>query len=477
MSDTAATAEETPPSPRPMPEGTPPGGPKVWRVGTLTYTASGIAVLFFWLLWGDFAFALKERSVPQTLQLLLQRFQAEDLVIGMLIGSLPQAISMLFSPIISYWSDRHRGRWGRRIPFLFIPTPVAFVSMVGLAYSPVIGRWLHHVLGIGTLSENVTIIACFGLFWTMFEFSSITCVAVLSALINDVVPRELLGRFFGLFRVFSLAAGMAFNFTLMDKIEEGPYVGVFLGIGFLYLISFSAMCLRVKEGSYPPPPPVPEGSRGPVHHRFIAAVREYMRECFSHSYYRWYFLSFACAAMAFQPIVLFYALYAKSLGMESGTLGKFFALQLFLSLLQAYPLGWLADKFHPIRVTIVSLFAYALVTLLTFFIVRGPISVGVMQVFCGTIAGCWMTATAPLGPMLLPKAKFATFNSAVSVCTALGLMVISPICGRLLDLTNHNYRYIYLWAFLFTCMSIGASLIVYRRFQQFGGTRSYVAPE
>ena len=53
---------------------------QVWRVGTLTYTGAGIAVLFFWLLWGDFAFALKERSVPQTLQLLLKQFKASDFV-------------------------------------------------------------------------------------------------------------------------------------------------------------------------------------------------------------------------------------------------------------------------------------------------------------------------------------------------------------------------------------------------------------
>ena len=454
-----------------------PPAPKLWHVGSLTYTAGGLAVLFFWLLWGDFAFSLKERSVPQTLQLLLQKFEARDIVVGFLIGSLPQAISIFLSPVISYWSDRHRGRWGRRIPFLFIPTPVAVVSMVGLAYSPVIGRWIHHAPAAGLLGENAWIIICFGFFWTLFEFSSITCVSVLSGLINDVVPRELLGRFFGLFRVFSLGAGMAFNYSLMKDIEKGPYVGVFLGIGLLYLVSFSAMCFRVKEGTYPPPPPRAEGVTAPLWRRFLAATRTYVRECFSHSYYRWFFVSIALTNMAFQPINLFYVLYARSIGMDTGTMGKFFTLQLFLSLLQAYPLGWLADRFHPIRVTMAALVLYVIVTLTTFLFVRGVNPLGYAQVICGTIAGCWMTATSPLGPMLLPRAKFATFASAMGVVTSIGLMVVSLLCGRLLDVMNHDYRYIYLWASIFTALSLLATIVVYRKFQALGGTRSYVAPE
>ena len=52
----------------------PPLSGKRWHVGTLTYTAGGLFALFFWLLWGDFALSLKERSVPTTLQVLLKQF-------------------------------------------------------------------------------------------------------------------------------------------------------------------------------------------------------------------------------------------------------------------------------------------------------------------------------------------------------------------------------------------------------------------
>ena len=32
---------------------------KIWHAGTLTYTTAGVVLLFFWLLWGDFAWSMK----------------------------------------------------------------------------------------------------------------------------------------------------------------------------------------------------------------------------------------------------------------------------------------------------------------------------------------------------------------------------------------------------------------------------------
>src|SRR5580765_6898830 len=75
---------------------------KTWRVGTLTYTTAGLVALFAWLLWGDFAWSLKDRAVPPVVQLLLKKFNATDLILGVLTGSLPAAIGLFLGPIISY---------------------------------------------------------------------------------------------------------------------------------------------------------------------------------------------------------------------------------------------------------------------------------------------------------------------------------------------------------------------------------------
>src|SRR5437764_1392803 len=126
---------------------------KSWQVGTLTYTFGALCLLFFWLLWGDFAFSLKERAVPPTLQVLLRTYGASALVFALITGSVHHIVAILVGPIISYNSDRHRGRFGRRIPFLLIPTPIAVGSMIGLAFSPPLGHAMAQMLQ-GRLSES-----------------------------------------------------------------------------------------------------------------------------------------------------------------------------------------------------------------------------------------------------------------------------------------------------------------------------------
>ena len=172
-----------------------------------------------------------------------------------------------------------------------------------------------------------------------------------------------------------------------------------------------------------------------------SAISTYFRECFSQPYYLWFFFSFALTNLAFLPINLFYIYYCKSMNMGMGLLGKYGTAQLFLSLLQAYPLGWLCDKFHPIRVTIFALVAYA-TAIWRFFVIHDIPTLGIAQVICGTLAGMWGTATAPLGPMLLPKVKFATYASAMGIVSSILILIVSPLCGKVLDLLNHDYRYI-----------------------------------
>ena len=62
---------------------------------------------------------------------------------ALLLSSLPAGMSAILSPIISYRSDRRRGRWGRRIPYILLATPMAALFMVGLAYSQSIGGFVH----------------------------------------------------------------------------------------------------------------------------------------------------------------------------------------------------------------------------------------------------------------------------------------------------------------------------------------------
>jgi MFS family permease len=445
---------------------------KLWRAGTLTYTAGALAVLFCWMLWGDFAWQLKERAAPPVVQLMLRKFAASDFLTGLFLLSLPAAIGVVLGPIISYRSDRHRGRWGRRIPYLLVTSPIATAAMIGLAFSPSIGAWLHGHMGWAPESLNLTIIVVLGLSWTVFEFATVAANAVFGGLINDVVPHELIGRFFGMFRVVSLGSGMFFNYYLIGHAKE-HFLPILAGIGILYGGGVVLMCLMVKEGDYPAPEPAgPRGMEG-----FLTAAKTYGRDCFSHPYYLWVFASMALAQLAFVPVNLFSVYAAESFGLSMTTYGKYIVVTYACSLALAYPLGWMADRFHAIRLGLAALAGYSLLMAVGFFGISGPASFGVVFLAHGVLSGCYFTGAAALGQMLFPKMKFAQFAAVVGSVLGVCNVASGMLLGKLLDWLGHDYRYTFGLGCLVGLLALAVSLVVYRRFMALGGPRGYVAPE
>jgi hypothetical protein len=74
------------------------------------------------------------------------------------------------------------------------------------------------------------------------------------ALINDTVPRPVLGRFFGAFRIVSLATGAGF-FALFFRNElVAVFQPLLLTITAVYLACMLLVCWRVREPAYAPPP-------------------------------------------------------------------------------------------------------------------------------------------------------------------------------------------------------------------------------
>ena len=453
---------------------------RFWTAGTLTYTRGRLVSLFFWLLSGDFFWQFRERAIGPAIPLLLRKFGANDLVASTLIGFIPPGLTVLLSPVISFRSDRLRTRWGRRIPFLLLSTPPAFLAMVGLALSPFIGGRIHHALGSASPGSAVCVVGTFAVFWVVFDVAVIVTGAVHGALVNDVVPREVIGTFFGLFRMASLGAGMLFFYFLLGKVET-HYVAIFLSIGTAYAVCFTVMCLKVKEGTYPPPEPPAEG--GPFR-RLIAAIASYCYDCFSRPYYLWFFLSYFLTFVGFAPVNLFSVYFAQSVGMSMTTYGKYSTIQLALSLVQAPLLGLIADKVHPLRLTLFALAMYSALTGAAYLLVHDWWTFALSHVICGTVSGIWLTGSAPLAPALLPKLKFATFASVLVIADAAAKMVTSLIVGAIMEHLNHgkppemrDYHLMYLWASVFVGLSFVVMLVVHRYFMKYGGPRGYVAPE
>ncbi|MDB6128211.1 MAG: transporter [Verrucomicrobia bacterium] len=444
----------------------PPG--KIWRVGTLVYGTAGLVSLFGWLLLGDFAWSTKERSAAWVVQLLLRKYQASDMLAGLLIGTLPQALVLVLTPIVSFRSDRHRGPRGRRIPFLLVPTVVAAGSMLGLAASPLVGEWLHRHLGSASPGLNPSILIVFGICWTLFEVATVTANSVFFGLINDVVPAEVLGRFYGLFRAVGLVVAMGFNFWLLGKAETHA-TWIFVGIGLLYGGGFTTMCFKVKEGEYPPPPAVPR--------RAGAGVRAYFRESFSVPYFRWIYATITLSWMAIMTINLFNLYFAQSVGMSLDIYGRYLAATFLISFVVSYGIGMLADSLHPLRLGLIAMALLAVVTLAGAFLIRDARSFGIALIAYGVTSGAWQTATASLAMRLFPAARFAQIESARALVTSLGLMLVGPAMGRFLDVTGHDYRAVYAVGGTLAVLAVATGLVVLRRFRQLGGPRHYRPPE
>ena len=444
---------------------------KLWSVGTLTYTSAGIAALFFWLLWGDFAWSMKDRAVGSVATLMVKSFGVSDFTYGLLILSFPNFTNAILGPLVSFRSDRHRGRFGRRIPFLAFTVPFIVAGMIGLAFTPWLGRELHGLIGADAISPNMACLLVFGFFWIMFDFGNTLASSIFTALVNDVVPVAFLGRFFGLFRAISLAAGVLFNFFFLGH-AEAYSMWIFLGLAALYGTGFTMLLCKVKEGEYPPAEPAPRGAGS-----IPAIFRTYLKECFALPYYRWALLAVPVANMANVPFNAYTIFYAKSLNIGMDELGRYFAYTYIISFGLSYFLGMLADRFHPIRMGIASTAVYGVLAFCGTFLISGHLSFAIVFILHGVISGCFSTLTASFGPRLFPRKYFAQFNSAMWILQSFIWMILTPVTGRILDLIDHRYNYTLFIGGICSIFGVAILCVVYRGFLKLGGDRNYQAPD
>lgn len=492
---------------------------KIYTVGTLIYTGSALVILFLWLLWGDFALSMRDRSVGPLVEKFLLKHGASNTLKQVLTAFLPTAIALILSPIVSYRSDRLRSKWGRRIPFLIIPTPIAGAAMIGIAFSSQIGTWLYTTMGNlvppgETLEQaaNAHIIGVFTVFWTIFEVAIIISGSVFYGLINDVVPRPVLGRFHGLFRAVSLYDGILFN-ALLFQYAEQHFTLMFALIGLLFGGGFTLMCLKVREGNYPAPPMEPAdlvraqragflGWLVAFVRRFFRAAATYLRECYSHPYYLTMFAMFVLAGLTFSPINSFSYRYAVQLKMSDGDYGFLIAASYLVSLTIAFPLGMTVDKVHAFRASVFTMGLYAVTMILGSLFVHDATSFGWAFFGHTVLSGTYFTCSASLGQQLYPRSKYSQYASAGGILGSLAGLAFAPSLGAVLDSTKtlaasgaatqvaatqgtvatqptaflFNYHLTFWFGLSLALITLCLMAVVYRNFLRYGGTRTYLAP-
>jgi maltose/moltooligosaccharide transporter len=442
---------------------------KKYVAGSLSYSLGGLIGLFAWLLWGDFCFSLMETVMPQLLPLTLKDQGASNVLIGVIVGSLPGLMNILINPVISTASDRHRGRFGRRIPFLFWPTPFIAIFLVMIGFSPDIARWLHGILSQWVhLAPFYVVMAVICISLVAFQFFNLFVASIYYYLWADVVPSEFLGRFMALFRVVGAMAGFVWGRYIFG-LAETHLREIYIGIAAFYLVAFWLMCWKVKEGDYPPPPPRTEKFR------LRRAVKVYFRECFSLPFYVWFFVLSACF-MAAQSSNLFVVFFVReNLHLTLADLGRINSWCNLISIPMLLGFGVLTDKIHPMRMTIIGAAVSFVVAAGSFFGIQGYNSLLVFAILNTFSFLCYAVGQVPLCAVLFPKEQYGQFCSAQAIICSLGMILGNFGAGQVIDWI-HDYRFLFAWRAVFWGLALVPLIFVFKDWLRYGGVKNYIPP-
>jgi MFS family permease len=458
----------------------------VYQAGTLTYTRSQLTMLFFWLLWGDFCYILMESVVPSILPLKFQEYGASNTSLALVMMTIPMLINTVLNPIISFKSDRYRSRWGRRIPFILFTVPVLAVFLIGVGYGDKIGLALHPALSkiYSGLTPNHAAILMISVLMTIFSFFNTFVNSVFWYLFNDVVPEHLLARFMSWFRMVSTISASCYSFFLFKHGEA--YAGeICVGAAILYVLGFGMMCFHVKEGQYPPAPKYVDGQSGP-----FSAIKTYARECHSLSHY-WYVFLVGMSWAGACAVGTFAIYYNQAIGLNLDQMGKLNGTVSITMSLAILISGWLADKYHPIRIVIVGYILQICVALplgLIWLFWHPSSNVVfyfslVMSIVISVPAGALVGVLDP--PMFMrvfPRERYGQFCSCNAMWRSISLIINGALAGLFFDIVNKQfgpkvgYCLMPLWQILFTTLALFFMIKLYRSWKRYGGDEAYVPP-
>ena len=449
------------------------GAHRQYTTGSLTYTKGGLLFLSFWLLWGDFAFNFFESVFGRFLPIFLKDLEASNTLIGVMTGSFAGLVNVLFLPGISRWCDELRTSIGRRIPLLYVVTPLTVGAVIAVGFSPELGAWIFKRLSghvPASVTEGAFILGLISVLVVSFHFFNMVLVNAYNWLIRDVVPLEVMSRFLAWFSIVGTVSGALFLWFVFPHLMTHRKE-IFLAVGTFYLLAFFLMCWKVKEGKYPPPTP-PENRPG-VLKTFVV----YFRECLQIPLYRNFFIVCLLMNAALYCAGNFITLFAsETLGLDMGGMGHIFAWTAGITLVFVYPLGWLCDRFSPMHVALCAISGLCVGAMLASVFVRSQNGFLAYSLAFSLPTVAWGLSQRATSMKLFPAQKFGQFSGGLNVFGCGALIVGNLLIGVLMDLTHSNYRMAFLWTAGITASAFFPMVLVIRGWKQHGGHDNYVAP-
>jgi MFS family permease len=429
--------------------------PEKYTCGTLLYTPATLVVLFGWLLWGDFTMSLME-SLPGLLVMQLKDHGVSNQAMGFLLTTIFTVANTVLNPVISYSSDRSRTRWGRRRPFLMFATPFVTLFLILIPWSPDLATAL---LKNGTVSELLQmlpfspLVLVFGVMIALFQVFHMFIATVYSYLIPDTVPEPFIGRFYGLFRMFGYAAGILFSWFVFPHARAHMRL-VFAVFSLIYGVSFFLMCWKVREGTYPE---VQE-----EHGHWFSPVKNYLAECFGNARNWVIFLVYGCVMWVGSASQFLFFFYQNQMGFTDADYGHFSAYSQLAMALLSVPCGALVDRWGSQKSLMFGLAAGILMSLACFFGIHSRTMAFAIGFAMGLPVFFVFLALAKWTVSMYPRAQYGQYGSAGALVGAIGTAIFSPIVGKLLDLSDNNYRLCFLAYPIFYGASLALSLALYR---------------
>lgn len=217
-------------------------------------------------------------------------------------------------------------------------------------------------------------------------------------------------------------------------------------------------------------------------------MKTYAAECFTHRLYWYFFLANTCVFSSRLSFMFMSQRNNLTLGMSLQQIGDYGVWYVTIGMFLQFPAGWLADRFHPLRVYIIA------TILATFGIIAQ--CVWIFRDFgpAGNLRYLYVTglcsmpllliadaAELPMYMRLLPKDRYGQFASANAMVRSFARIFLSVLVGMFIAWLGHWYgdrrfTWITAWQLFFQLIAIAFLLLLYRQWQLNGGNRDYIPP-
>ncbi|MFZ4775380.1 MAG: MFS transporter, partial [Terrimicrobiaceae bacterium] len=358
------------------------------------------------------------------------------------------------------------------------------ISLVLIGFADPISAFLQaNIPALKSVAPATVTIALLGLFMVIFQFFNMFVSSVFYYIFNDVVPPQFLARFLGMFRLVGTGAGAIYNYFIFQY-SESHMREIFLGAAVLYFIGFGLMCLRVKEGEYPPVEGESEkASKG------LGAIKTYFSECFTHKLY-WLMFTTSSILATSGVIGMFGVFYNREMGLSLDHIGKLGAISGAFSLIAVYVTAVFADRWNPLRI-LTHLRVFAVVGMISYWIwlfITLPgdyyfwlaMGAGIIGTFQYNMAAA---VEFPMMMRLLPQSRFGQFCSAQAMIQCVFRLFTGVAAGLFVDAmkwfchgSDFAYRFNFVWTTVFGALGAATTVWLYICWHKLGGDFHYHPP-